>query len=348
MSLDTGARLRPGSEADESMLLTADDTATENLSRYLARERREIEDALRASLPTSSLAAARRLNEAVEYAVFPGGKRLRPALALVASDLAGASRAQGLRVACAVEFLHSSSLVLDDLPSMDDADLRRNRRALHLVFGEGVAVLASVALLNRAYELLAEAADARGVAAGALIAAAARSVGADGMVGGQAVDLETRAGPVGLDALACRDLKTVALMRLMMTAGALSSGATEADVRTLADFGEHFGRAYQICDDLLDDSCDERATGKPARQDARHGRATAVSALGRDGARRLAAELVERGRARLAENFGPRREVLLLAEAARAVLARAGAAAEVAGHAAGVAGRAARRRFESL
>lgn len=331
MSFDTGARPRPASEADDLMLLTTDDTATENLSRYLARERREIDGALRASLPTSSLAAARRLNEAVEYAVFPGGKRLRPALALVAADLAGASRAQGLRVACAVEFLHSSSLVLDDLPAMDDADLRRSRRALHLVYGEGVAVLASVALLNRAYELLARSARARGVAAAALVAEAARCVGADGMVGGQAVDLETRAGSADHDALACRDLKTVALMRLMMTAGALARGAPAEDARALADFGESFGRAYQICDDLLDEASDPRATGKPARQDARHGRASAVSTLGREGARRFAAELVRAGRARLHERFGPRREVCLLAEAAEAVLARAGVQLEVAG-----------------
>ena len=331
MSLDTGARLPPAREADEVMLLTADDAATENLSRYLARERREIDCALRASLPTSSLAAARRLNEAVEYAVFPGGKRLRPALALVAAELAGASRAQGLRVACAVEFLHSSSLVLDDLPAMDDADLRRSRRALHLVFGEGLAVLASVALLNRAYELLAASARGRGTAAAALVAEAARCVGADGMVGGQVVDLETRAGAADEDALACRDLKTVALMRLMMTAGALARGASDEDARALADFGERFGRAYQICDDLLDEASDARATGKPARQDARHARASAVSTLGSDGARRFAAELVERGRARLHERFGPRREVRLLAEAAESVLTRAGVRTEVAG-----------------
>lgn len=326
MSLGTAAR--PTSEADEVMLLTTENVLTESLSGFLARERGEIDDALRASLPVSSLAAARRLNEAVEYAVFPGGKRLRPALALVASDLAGASRAQGLGVACAVEFLHSSSLVLDDLPAMDDADLRRSRRALHLVFGEGVAVLASVALLNRAYELLAGAAHARG-AASALVAEAARCVGADGMVGGQAVDLETRAGAADADALACRDLKTVALMRLMMTAGALARGAAAEDARALADFGECFGRAYQICDDLLDEACDTRATGKPARQDARHARASALSTLGREGARRFAAELVGRGRARLTERFGPRREVGLLGEAAETLLGRAGVAVEV-------------------
>ncbi|MBC7931806.1 MAG: polyprenyl synthetase family protein, partial [Rubrivivax sp.] len=130
-------------------------TLSENLADFVARERSMVEDELRRHLPISSLPGARRLNDALEYAVFPGGKRLRPALALLASTLAGASREQSLRVACAVEFLHSSSLVLDDLPSMDDAGLRRNRCALHLVFGEGLAVLAAVALLNQSYVLLA-------------------------------------------------------------------------------------------------------------------------------------------------------------------------------------------------
>jgi geranylgeranyl pyrophosphate synthase len=298
----------------------------EDLQSFLARERPAIERALRERLPTSSLAGARRLNEALEYAVFPGGKRLRPALALIASDLAGASIAQGLGVACAVEFLHSSSLILDDLPSMDDADVRRSRRALHLVYGEGLAVLASVALLSRAYALLAEAAAACGRqgAVESLVAEAARCVGADGMVGGQVVDLETRAGGTEADALACRDLKTLALMRLMMTAGALACGASGVDARALADFGECFGRAYQICDDILDENVSCELTGKPARQDARHARPSAVAALGTDGARLLAEQLIERGVSRLHERFGGREEVRLLAEAAANVLARAG------------------------
>jgi geranylgeranyl diphosphate synthase, type II len=300
---------------------------TEDLKGFVSRERPAIEGALREALPTSSLAGARRLNEALDYAVFPGGKRLRPALALVASDLAGASRAQGLRVACAVEFLHSSSLILDDLPAMDDASFRRSRRALHLVYDEGLAVLASVALLNRAYALLAEAAGACGQAGAivSLVAEAACCVGADGMVGGQVVDLETRAGRADDHALACRDLKTVALMRLMMTAGALACGAPREDTRALADFGDCFGRAYQVCDDLLDETDAGAATGKPAGQDARHARATSVSAFGARGARRLAARLVERGVARLLAQFGARAEVRLLAEAASGVLARAGA-----------------------
>ncbi len=297
---------------------------TEALTAFITGRRDELDTALRAALPVSSLPAARQLNDALDYALFPGGKRLRPVLALLAADLAGLPRTQGLTVACAVEFLHSSSLILDDLPAMDDADLRRNRRALHLVFGEGVAVLAAVALLNQSYALLAQAAHACGRpgAVTALVTEAARCVGADGMVGGQIIDLELRTGGTDMDALASRDLKTVALMRLMMTAGALACGAADADRDALAEFGECFGRAYQVCDDLLDEVCASELTGKSARQDARHRRATAVNALGPQDAHRLATHLVAYGTARLAARFGKRVEVRLLADAAQLVITR--------------------------
>ena len=292
---------------------------SEQLKSFVASSRGPVEEALRRRLPFSTLPHAARLNEALVYSVFPGGKRFRPALALLASGLAGASREQALTVACAVEFLHSSSLVLDDLPSMDDAALRRKRPALHLVYGEGVALLASVALLNQSYALLAEA--ARGTdACGTLVGEAARAIGADGMVGGQAVDLLTRTGEADTDALFCRELKTVALMRLMMTAGALACGARAADARALSDFGECLGRAYQLCDDVSDETRPPELTGKPARQDARHMRASAVNALGAEGARDLARELVTRGVARLYKQFGARDEVTLLAEAGHFVL----------------------------
>jgi len=294
---------------------------SEQLATFVAARRERIEESLWLRLPVSTLPRAGRLNEALEYAVFPGGKRLRPALALLASELAGASREQGLAVACAAEFLHSSSLILDDLPSMDDASLRRQRPALHLVFGEGVALLASVALLNQSYALLAEA--ARGGAdnaCGALVREAARCVGSDGMVGGQVVDLLTRSAETDAEALACREMKTVALMRLMMTAGALAAGASAGDTRALADFGESFGRAYQLCDDVSDETCPCEATGKPARQDARHLRASAVVRLGAGGAHELAHRLVTRGVSRLYDQFGARDEVMLLADAAYLVL----------------------------
>lgn len=297
---------------------------SERLHSFLKTNRAGVEAALRARLPMSPLPAARRLNEALDYALFPGGKRLRPALSLLASALVRLPRAEALTIACAVEFLHSSSLVIDDLPGMDDARLRRNRPALHLVFGEGTALLAALALLNQSYTLLAEAARSCGGARAVerLVSEASHAVGAEGMIGGQMLDLELKADCADARSLAGRDLKTVALMRLMMTAGARARGSQEADVCALREFGECFGRAYQICDDLLDEVGGGHASGKTAGQDARHGRASAVSALGTSGARRTAAELVGRGTRALAARFGQRVEAQLLADAAHHIVNR--------------------------
>ncbi|HEY0097506.1 MAG TPA: polyprenyl synthetase family protein, partial [Pyrinomonadaceae bacterium] len=244
--------------------------------------------------------------------------------ALSAARLAGATHEQGIIVGCAVEFLHSSSLILDDLPAMDDADLRRNRRALHLVYGEGLAVLAAVALLNQAYALLTRAASAAAcVKAGtteALLGEAAHAVGADGMIGGQVIDLELQPGTAGERALASRDLKTVALMRLMMVSGALARGADDETITTLAKFGECFGRVYQICDDLLDEPAESARSGKTAGQDARHLRPSAVSVLGIDASQSLAFALVREGTSLLVRKFGERNDARVLVEAAQLML----------------------------
>jgi geranylgeranyl diphosphate synthase type II len=146
-----------------------------------------------------------------------------------------------VKAACAVELVHASSLIIDDLPCMDDADLRRGRPALHRVYGEEVALLAGIALLNQAYALFSENPE--------LIREAVECIGVDGMIGGQAIDL--CAGPSEAS-LAARDRKTSALMRLALTAGALAAGASRQDVAPLAAAGQQLGQAYQICDDLLD------------------------------------------------------------------------------------------------
>lgn len=295
---------------------------SERLTDFNMQHGPEIERALRAHLPVSSHAGAERLNDALAYALFPGGKRLRPLLALAAARLAGATHEQGIHVGCAVEFLHSSSLILDDLPAMDDASVRRNRRALHLVYGEGLAVLAAVALLNQAYALLTRAAEAS-LKAGtteALLGEAVRTIGADGMIGGQVIDLELPSDAASERALASRDLKTAALMRLMMVAGALARGADEETVATLAKFGECFGRVYQICDDLLDEHGASASSGKNAGQDARHLRPSAVAVLGREASQNLAFALVREGASLLAEKFDACDEARVLAEAAQAML----------------------------
>ena len=210
---------------------------------YTCHPMRElIEDALQDYLPLSHLPCAERLNDAVHYAVFPGGKRMRPVLTLLAAQVAGVPVDDALPAACAIEFLHTSSLIFDDLPAMDDAALRRGSAALHLVFGEDIALLAALALLNRAYALFGSNT--------CLLAEAVACIGSDGMIGGQALDLAAKSsGPVSFNS---RNRKTSSLMRLTLVAGAMAGGAPANAVAALARAGEDLGEAYQVGDDLLD------------------------------------------------------------------------------------------------
>jgi geranylgeranyl pyrophosphate synthase len=275
------------------------------LAEYLAQQRPVIESALRHHQPQSSIRDAASLNEAISYALFPGGQRWRPFFTILGARLAG--QADGTRdgdllgVACAVEFLHTSSLILDDLPAMDDAAQRRGKPSLHLAFGESTAILAALALLNKSYALLG------GVECPAvaqrLLREACLCIGIDGMIGGQSADLcGGYAG--GATSAEGRNRKTTALTRLMMTGGAILGGAQEEEVNALARFGECVGMAYQVYDDLLDACGWEAASGKPAHQDARFSRPSAVNALSVDGAVELALATIEEGVAALRRIFG--------------------------------------------
>src|SRR5262245_35755876 len=286
----------------------------DRLTNFIAGATPMIEAALEQSLPLSARHGAERLNEALRAAVFPGGKRWRPILTLLGTMTAGGSTQSALPIACAIEFLHTSSLILDDLPAMDDAQLRRGRAALHLIYGEGLALLAALALLNQAYALLASAGP------GSLIAEAARCVGTDGMIGGQAADLDIRASRGNSYALASRQLKTTALARLTISAGAIAAGADERDVAARARYGECIGAAYQICDDLLDELGESATIGKNVGQDARHLRSTFTAQFGAEEARRLALGSLAEGKQTLRERFGERQTAGLLIEAADLVI----------------------------
>ena len=282
--------------------------------KFITLHQPMIEAALEQSLPLSAQRGAERLNEAIRASVFPGGKRWRPILTLLGTMAAGGDGQSAMPIACAIEFLHTSSLILDDLPAMDDARLRRGRATLHLIYGEGLSMLAALALLNQAYALLARAGACR------LIAEAARCIGADGMIGGQAADLEIRASRGDSSALASRQLKTSALARLTLIAGAVAAGADEMDIAALASYGECLGAAYQICDDLLDESGESATIGKNVGQDARHLRSTFTAQFGAEEAQRLALSLLTEGKQALRERFGERRTVDLLIEAADMVI----------------------------
>jgi geranylgeranyl diphosphate synthase type II len=290
----------------------------ERLTNFITRRQPMIEAALEQSLPLSAQHGAEPLNEALRAAVFPGGKRWRPILTLLGTMTAGGDEQSAMPIACAIEFLHTSSLILDDLPAMDDARLRRGREALHLIYGEGLAMLAALALLNQAYALMAR------TGAGRLIAEAARCIGPDGMIGGQAADLDIRASRGDSQALASRQLKTTALARLTIIAGAVADGADERDVAALGRYGECLGAAYQICDDLLDELGESATIGKNVGQDARHLRSTFTAQLGAEGAQRLALSLLAEGKQALRERFGECPTASLLIKAADLLISRAG------------------------
>lgn len=278
---------------------------------YAKTQQPQIEQFLRDFLPTSSFAGAERFNEALDYAVFPGGKRLRPLITGLASRITGASDAQGLKLGTALEYIHTSSLIFDDLPGMDDADVRRGRPTLHVVFGEGVAILTAIALLNQAYGLFASVAD-NSARQKRLIGELTQSIGSHGMVGGQAVELCASGTAPTYEVLENREKKTVALMRLMMISGAIVAGASEQEIATLAKFGEALGRAFQIQDDVLDRSSEELGA-KTKGQDLRHRRPSIVDSLTNDEIDHGLTVLIDNGKHTLLDTFGRKESELLIA-----------------------------------
>lgn len=220
-----------------------------------------------------------RLGEAAHYALLAPGKRFRPLLTLLAAESFGAPLAKALDVACAMEMVHAASLVLDDLPSMDDARLRRGRPTTHRMYGEADAILASVGLLTRAFGVIAGAEQLAATDRAELVASLADAVGFDGLVAGQAMDLAERNRPrtvAELDALNHR--KTGVLMMAAAEAGARIGAAAPAARRELGEFARRVGLAFQIRDDLIDVEEGGEHVGKDVGKDA--GMTTVVSALG--------------------------------------------------------------------
>ena len=249
---------------------------------YLEEKQRFLEAALERALPepAGGCGPARRLAEAMRYAVLNGGKRIRPILCLAAAETFGGIPERALPPALAIELFHCSSLVHDDLPCMDDDDLRRGLPTCHVRFGEADAVLVGDALIIRAFRILADADDSRSARE------LARATGADGVVLGQVADLAAEGTPPNPELLDFIHLhKTAVLIRAALCMGATSAGATEAQTAAIARFGEEIGIAFQIEDDILDEtSCDE-TLGKPVGSDRAHEKTTYPSVHGLDGAR---------------------------------------------------------------
>lgn len=242
-----------------------------------------------------------RLAESMEYSLTAGGKRLRPILLMAAADAAGGHGEDYLTSACAVEMIHTYSLIHDDLPAMDDDDYRRGKLTNHKVYGAGLATLAGDALLTMAFELLAR---QQGVPAETMLRVVREisgAAGANGMVGGQALDLASEGKRIDMDTLRRMHMaKTGALFRASVRSGAILGGADEAQLAALTEYAEAFGLAFQITDDILDVTGDAAAIGKPVGSDERNHKSTYVTLTSLEEAKRLAREAADRAHEALA------------------------------------------------
>ena len=252
-----------------------------------------------------------RLYEAMRYSALGTGKFIRPYLVKTSARMFEVAETSYLRAGAAVELIHTYSLIHDDLPAMDDDDMRRGRRSCHIAYDEATAILAGDALLTLAFEVLADETthpDA-GVRSALVTMLAARAGGA-GMVGGQMIDLESEHADVDAATIArLETMKTGALISYSAAAGAVLGKAGDEAANTLETFGFELGLAFQITDDLLDVEGDEYDLGKKVGKDAKAGKATFVSALGVDGARREARKVTDRALSRL-HVFGDRADNL--------------------------------------
>jgi geranylgeranyl pyrophosphate synthase len=277
------------------MMGTVVGTSERAVDGWLEAWRLDTERALAARL--DAFEGPARLREAMSYSVLAGGKRLRPLLCLAACDAVGAGAKVAMGPAVAVELVHTFSLIHDDLPAMDDDDLRRGRPTCHRAFGEAVALLAGDALLAEAFDAALDGlADA---ATGLRIVHELRR-GTAGMVSGQILDLEGEGAHLGREALEhLHRNKTGALIVASLRMGAIAAGASDEALSALTSFGERIGLAFQVVDDLLDVVGDPARLGKGAHGDARHGKSTFAELLGVEGARAYSLELLATANAAL-------------------------------------------------
>lgn len=275
------------------------------VKKDLQERGRLVEDFLRICLDGKNI--PENIREAMYYSLHAGGKRLRPVLCVTVAKMLGTPADSVLSFAGAFELIHTYSLVHDDLPAMDDDDLRRGKPSNHKVYGEAMAILAGDGLLTEAFGLMAESMiKLPGDRVVLAIAELSNAAGAAGMVGGQALDMEyTGKDSVTFDELrAMHALKTGALIESACVCGALLSGASKQVVAKLREFGACIGAAFQIADDILDEVGDEEQLGKPVGSDREQGKVTYPSLLGLEKSRELAYEFVEKGVAELEEFSG--------------------------------------------
>jgi geranylgeranyl diphosphate synthase type II len=262
-----------------------------NLKTYLRTRQREIDRALNRYLPKANTKPA-TLHKAMRYSLFAGGKRLRPILCLAAAEACRGNVGNALPLACALECIHTYSLVHDDLPSMDNDDFRRGRPTCHKVFGEGIAVLAGDALLTIAFEIVSKAKPAPRYDMSTLLSETAVAAGSQKLIAGQVADLEAEGKNVKRDQLQfIHENKTAAILKSSVRLGAMSANAESRKLSAISRFGQRLGLAFQIIDDILDVTQTSEILGKSAGKDVAAKKATYPAVIGLDKSRAEARRL---------------------------------------------------------
>jgi geranylgeranyl diphosphate synthase type II len=280
-----------------------------DFATYAGDRQRVFEDALRRSLP-SPATRPQTIHKAMRYSMFAGGKRLRPLLCLAAAEAVSDAYADALPLACAVECIHTYSLIHDDLPCMDNDDFRRGKPTSHKVFGEAIAILAGDALLTIAFEIAASCKSWPRYSHANVIGELAAAAGSQALVAGQVADIESEGKKITPSQLRfIHERKTAALISSSVRLGGMAGNATPRQLDALTDFGRSLGLAFQIIDDILDITQTTEQLGKSAGKDVKAQKATYPSVLGMDQAQKEAARFTERAHQSL-RVLGPRADAL--------------------------------------
>src|SRR5580693_3490734 len=285
--------------AAKSKDVQAKTTRSFDLAAYLASRTAMVNKALDGFLPSPATKPA-TIHKAMRYSLFAGGKRLRPALCLAAAAACDGDEREALPLACAVECIHTYSLVHDDLPAMDNDDYRRGKLTNHKVFGEGIAVLAGDALLTQAFEIAAKCKSWPRYSHQQIILELAHASGSLQLIAGQVADLEGEGKKTSVEQLRyIHERKTSALLCCSVRLGGMSANCTPAQLKALTDFGYHVGLAFQVIDDILDVTQTSEQLGKTAGKDTAAQQATYPSIVGLEKSRKIATQLTDKAFAAL-------------------------------------------------
>ena len=262
-----------------------------DLSTWVATKSKAVDAALDRSMPKASKKPA-TIHKSMRYSIFAGGKRMRPALLIAAAEACGGAEAAALPFACAVECIHTYSLIHDDLPAMDNDDFRRGKPTNHKVFGDGIAVLAGDALLTQAFEIIAQAVPGKRYSVRDTVMELAVASGSLQLIAGQVADLEGEGKDLSVpDVRYIHERKTSALLTCSVRLGGMSANATPAQLKALTDFGYNVGLAFQVIDDILDVTQTSEKLGKTAGKDVAAQKATYPRLVGLEKSKKIAAQL---------------------------------------------------------